>query len=223
MEIKAYKVLLKDKDGNQLLPRTRQELVEGLTDALTTKLEAADITGKLSAAYDSTNKKLTLTYDGTTISEIDASDFIKDGMVSAVTYNSTAKTITITFNTDAGKDAITVDVSDLVDTYTAGNGLSLSSNKFSVAITSGESYLAADSTGLHTTDALATAISAKQDSLTFDSAPTDGSTNPVTSDGVYDAIKTVSDDVATNAKAITTLQSASVFYTQGAEVTALTE
>lgn len=33
-----------------------------------------------------------------------------------------------------------------------------------------------------------TALNAKQDGLTFDSAPTDGSTNPVTSNGVYDAL-----------------------------------
>ena len=31
-------------------------------------------------------------------------------------------------------------------------------------------------------------LSAKQDALTFDSAPTDGSTNPVTSDGIYTAL-----------------------------------
>ena len=31
-------------------------------------------------------------------------------------------------------------------------------------------------------------IAAKQDKLTFDSTPTSGSTNPVTSGGVYDAI-----------------------------------
>lgn len=34
------------------------------------------------------------------------------------------------------------------------------------------------------------ALDAKQDALTFDSTPTDGSTNPVTSDGIYDAIQT---------------------------------
>lgn len=34
------------------------------------------------------------------------------------------------------------------------------------------------------------ALDAKQDALTFDNTPTNGSTNPVTSDGVYDAIQT---------------------------------
>jgi hypothetical protein len=38
-------------------------------------------------------------------------------------------------------------------------------------------------------------ISGKQDILTFDTIPTDGSTNPVESNGIYDAIKVVKDDV----------------------------
>ena len=35
-----------------------------------------------------------------------------------------------------------------------------------------------------------TALSGKQNTLTFDSTPTDGSTNPVTSDGIFEALKT---------------------------------
>lgn len=35
---------------------------------------------------------------------------------------------------------------------------------------------------------LKTMISAKQDKLTFDSTPTSGSSNPVTSDGIYQAL-----------------------------------
>lgn len=41
--------------------------------------------------------------------------------------------------------------------------------------------------------------SSKQDALTFDSTPTDGSSNPVTSDGVYDAINVVSSALANEA------------------------
>ena len=39
-----------------------------------------------------------------------------------------------------------------------------------------------------TSASLAAAIAGKQDTLTFDSVPTDGSTNPVTSGGVYSAV-----------------------------------
>lgn len=46
-----------------------------------------------------------------------------------------------------------------------------------------------DAAGLkYAVSKIKTLIAAKQDKLTFDSKPTSGSTNPVTSGGVYDAI-----------------------------------
>ena len=62
---------------------------------------------------------------GVVISEIDASAFIKDGMIQSVAFDTETKHVTITFNTDAGNDPIDVDLSTLVDTYKAGTGLSL--------------------------------------------------------------------------------------------------
>lgn len=59
------------------------------------------------------------------VSTIDASDFIKDGMVESVNFDQTTKHLTITFNTDAGHDAIDVDLTKLVDTYKSGTGLTL--------------------------------------------------------------------------------------------------
>lgn len=59
------------------------------------------------------------------VSTIDASDFIKDGMVESVNFDQTTKHLTITFNTDAGHDAINVDLTKLVDTYKSGTGLAL--------------------------------------------------------------------------------------------------
>lgn len=66
--------------------------------------------------------------EGVVISEIDASAFIKDGMIESVKFNTQTKHVTITFNTDAGHDAIDVDLSTLVDTYKAGTGLSLAND-----------------------------------------------------------------------------------------------
>ena len=63
--------------------------------------------------------------EGVVISEIDASAFIKDGMIQSVTFDTKTKHVTITFNTEAGREAIDVDLSTLVDTYKAGTGLSL--------------------------------------------------------------------------------------------------
>lgn len=59
------------------------------------------------------------------VSTIDASDFIKDGMVESVNFDQATKHLTITFNTDAGHDAIDVDLTKLVDTYKSGTGLAL--------------------------------------------------------------------------------------------------
>lgn len=47
-----------------------------------------------------------------------------------------------------------------------------------------------------TKSALETGLAGKQNSLTFDSAPTSGSSNPVTSGGVYSAINTVSTSIS---------------------------
>ena len=74
--------------------------------------------------------------EGVVISEIDASAFIKDGMIQSVAFDTKTKHVTITFNTDAGHDAIDVDLSTLVDTYKAGTGLSLAQDgTFSVNTT----------------------------------------------------------------------------------------
>lgn len=74
--------------------------------------------------------------EGVVISEIDASAFIKDGMIQSVAFDTKTKHVTITFNTDAGREAIDVDLSTLVDTYKAGTGLSLANDgTFSVNTT----------------------------------------------------------------------------------------
>ena len=74
--------------------------------------------------------------EGVVISEIDASAFIKDGMIQSVEFDTQTKHVTITFNTAAGRDAIDVDLSTLVDTYKAGTGLSLANDgTFSVNTT----------------------------------------------------------------------------------------
>lgn len=74
--------------------------------------------------------------EGVVISEIDASAFIKDGMIESVEFDTQTKHVTITFNTAAGRQPIDVDLSTLVDTYKAGTGLSLAKDgTFSVNTT----------------------------------------------------------------------------------------
>lgn len=70
--------------------------------------------------------------DSTVIATIPATDFIKDGMLENATYDETTHKITLTFNTDSGKQDVELNLSDLVDTYEAGNGLELTGKVFSV-------------------------------------------------------------------------------------------
>lgn len=103
------------------------------------KIISTDESGVLSTSvaldYNSVDKKIQLTgIEGAVVSELDASEFIKDGMIDSVVYNSDTKIITITWNTAAGKDATEINISNLVDVYTASNGLELSDNAFSVKL-----------------------------------------------------------------------------------------
>ena len=67
-----------------------------------------------SIAYDSKTKKIELrNADGVTLSEIDATAFVKDGMLDLVTL--TDGNLYFVFNTDAGKETIIVPLSDFFD------------------------------------------------------------------------------------------------------------
>lgn len=80
------------------------------------------ITSTLGLIYDATAKRIKLTGKGAAeIASIDATAFIKDGMVDNVSFNESTKILTITFNTVSGKEAINVDLSALVDTYNGAN------------------------------------------------------------------------------------------------------
>ena len=63
---------------------------------------------------------------------VDATPFIKDGMLDNVAYNEATNTLTFTFNTDAGKEAITVELTDILAPYTGSTG-----NRVKVEVTDG--------------------------------------------------------------------------------------
>ena len=117
-----------------------------------------NLSADVSLSYDISSKKLFL-YGKTkspasAISTIDCASFVKDGMLDgSALYKATAATgkvtikskeyslsgltanhtyIVLVWNTDAAKDAMAIDVTTLIDTYTAGNGLKLSNNQFSI-------------------------------------------------------------------------------------------
>lgn len=113
-------------------------------------LSGTKLSSTLNLTYDSTAKKIKLLGIGDAkIAEIDATDFIKDGMVDKVEFDPETKILTITFNTVSGKEAIPVDLSSLVDTYTAGNGIAIDNNVVSVKRdTTSESFLTIGTAGV---------------------------------------------------------------------------
>lgn len=139
-------------NGTALTPSNKAVNID-VPAATVTGVQSGDkfltLTNKLlsvtaSLKYDTKAKKIQLIgKDGTAVSEIDAAAFIKDGMLSnaelvtdpagkpAGTY------FKLTWNTDAGKDVMYVDVTSLVDVYTAenGGGLLLNGHAFSVDTT----------------------------------------------------------------------------------------
>ena len=79
--------------------------------------------------------------NGAVISSIDATAFVKDGMLSGVKLegpkeNETGeKYLVLSFNTEAGKEDIRMDVSELLDYYVAGDGIELvDGNAFKVKL-----------------------------------------------------------------------------------------
>ena len=87
-------------------------LVQGAKDYA----DANDADTKYGITYDSDAKKIKLVEGGTSF-EIDATAFIKDGMIDTVTLDAN-NDLVITFNTEAGKDAIVLPLDKLIDVYT---------------------------------------------------------------------------------------------------------
>lgn len=91
--------------------------------SLTNKKIGATIALAVDSTADSEGKKyIRLTgKDGADLGKIDIAEFVKDGMLSSASFNSNTNMLTLTFNTDSGKEAISVDLSSLVDVYDGSN------------------------------------------------------------------------------------------------------
>lgn len=94
----------------------------------------------LGLTYDNAGKKIKLTgKDNAVIATIDATDFIKDGMVQNVELE--GNNLVFTFNTDSGKDVVRVDLSKFIDVYEAGGGIIISGKTIAVKVGAGDKYL----------------------------------------------------------------------------------
>jgi len=65
---------------------------------------------------------------GTEVASVNAAKFVKDGMLDSAAYDKDSKKLTLTWNTDAGKNATEIELNDLIDTYTGGNGITVSTD-----------------------------------------------------------------------------------------------
>ena len=142
-----------ETQGNVTLAQSAAGLTANVVipDAKVTGVKADDkvlsLTDKklsttLGLSYDSENKKIKLTgINKAEIASIDATDFIKDGMLKSASFTGAAgesgqhkNCIKLVFNSDGPADPIYIDVSSLVDTYTAkaGSGLTLNDHEFGI-------------------------------------------------------------------------------------------
>ena len=97
---------------------TAKSIVDGVTTALAGKVDKEtgksliDLTTVVDgASYDSTNHLILFKHQSTTLFSLDAAAFVKDGMVDTVTI--TGGNLVITFNTDAGKQDISIPITDI--------------------------------------------------------------------------------------------------------------
>ena len=113
--------------------------VLSLTDKLVSATVSLEYGDAVSEALKGKKAIKLLGKKGTLISEIDASEFIKDGMLDTVELvknpegQAAGTYLKLTWNTDSGKgQPMYINVTDLIDVYAAGTGLNLKGKEFSV-------------------------------------------------------------------------------------------
>lgn len=120
------------------------------------KKNGTDVEGHLNLTYNTETKKINLEgFDSSIIASIDATAFIKDGMINTVElvtdpkYHDPGTYLVITFNTDAGKDAIYLDVTSLINVYQGTNGVKVTGKDIHLIIDStSEPYLFLSNDGI---------------------------------------------------------------------------
>lgn len=102
-------------------------------------LSNKNVKSEIGLKYDGTKKKIQLTGKGSSVvAEIDATSFIKDGMLESAELvknpagQAAGTYLKLAFNTDAGVEDIFVNVTELIDVYTAGTGITISGKAISV-------------------------------------------------------------------------------------------
>ena len=144
------------------------------------------LTSKFAGVNYSSNDKKIYFYDnasntGTALTYVDATDFIKDGMVDNVEIKTVSgeSVLAITFNSDAGKEEIDIPISDI---FNASNYYT--KTEIDTALSGKQDTLSAG-TGI---DISGDVISVTGVPLTVEDNVTSGSSNPVKSSGIYNFV-----------------------------------
>lgn len=181
-----------ETNGGLFVPTPAAATVTGIKEGeKVLSLTGTELGTTLSLNYKNTEteKKIQLLgIDNALVGEIDATAFIKDGMLDSaelkvataenpVGTHTSGTFLVLTFNTDAGKEEIDIDVSSLIDTYTAdpNGGLSLTDHAFSIKKDpNSEGFLSVGATGLKISG-VQTAIDTAKDAVlgTSDDASTE--------------------------------------------------
>lgn len=154
-----------DAQTKTITLNTPADIVRGLADGEKfLSLDAA--TGKLGATvgltYYTDTTGETPVYEirltgkgGEVISTIDAKSFVKDGMLNTVELVSNPADqpagtyLVFTWNTEAGvSEPMFVPVTDLIDVYTAGDGISIDNKVIKAQVKSGDSYIEVTTEGI---------------------------------------------------------------------------
>jgi hypothetical protein len=120
------------------------------------KKNGTNVEGHLNLTYNTETKKINLEgFDSSVIASIDATAFIKDGMINTVELVTNPEShdpgtyLVITFNTDAGKDTIYLDVTGLIDVYQGTNGVKVTGKDIHLIIDpTSEPYLSLSDAGI---------------------------------------------------------------------------
>lgn len=120
------------------------------------KKNGTNVEGHLNLTYNTETKKINLEgFDSSIIASIDATAFIKDGMINTVELVTDPEShdpgtyLVITFNTDAGKDAIYLDVTGLINVYQGTNGVKVTGKDIHLTIDpTSEPYLSLSDNGI---------------------------------------------------------------------------
>lgn len=138
---------LKANDATALRDVTGQNFI---------KKSGTNVEGHLNLTYNTETKKINLEgFNSSIIASIDATAFIKDGMINTVELVTDPEShdpgtyIVITFNTDAGKDAIYLDVTGLINVYRGTNGVKVTGKDIHLIIDpTSEPYLSLSDNGI---------------------------------------------------------------------------